>query len=410
MPDRHISYTGFIASRYLKSRHNDGFISFITTIAITGVALGTAALIIALAVLGGFEKEITDKIVGFTSHVQVTGFQNAPLRNHAGNAALIEKEFPVVKAVAPFVAREALIRSSTNIDGILLKGVDPARDLSITPRYIVAGQYDLRRDPGSTAKLVIGKKLADRLAVGIGDRVAVFGMGRTFEPGQLRVTQFRVTGLYESGMAEYDDIYAFTGLADAQTLFQMGDAVSGYDVDLWHADSAFSVAAAIQERLGYPHYAKTVFQNYRNIFAWIELQKQPVPIVLGLIIVVATVNIVGTLLMMVLSKTREIGVLRAMGARKRDIARIFLRQGFVIAFIGTSAGNLLAYGLCQAQLELQLLTLPSDIYFMASVPILIKWEYFIIVSAISITLCMLSSLVPARLAARVTPVAAIRFM
>jgi lipoprotein-releasing system permease protein len=153
-----------------------------------------------------------------------------------------------------------------------------------------------------------------------------------------------------------------------------------------------------------------MYQTYRNLFSWIELQKEPVPIVLGLIIVVATVNIIGTLLMMVLSKTKEIGVLVSMGATRREISRIFLRQGLTIAFRGTLIGNALAFGLCYWQFSSKFLSLDSDIYFMSSVPILIAPQYFLQVSCLSIILCIVSSLIPARLAARVDPVAAIRFV
>ncbi len=145
--------------------------------------------------------------------------------------------------------------------------------------------------------------------------------------------QFRVTGIYESGMAEYDDVYAFTDLADAQSLFQLGDAVSGYDLCFSRTSTARRRwPTQVQDLLGYPHYGRTVFETYRNLFSWIELQKKPVPIILGLIIIVATVNIIGTLLMMVLDKTREIGVLAAHRAPRRwGITRIFLRQGLTIA-------------------------------------------------------------------------------
>jgi lipoprotein-releasing system permease protein len=404
-----MSYSAFIAKRYLHSGRNQGFFSFITAISILGVMLGTATLIIALSVLGGFEKEITEKVVGFTSHVQVLGFQNQPLKKYDQNADLIRRSIPVVTTVSPFVAREALIRFHDEVDGILLKGIDLDNDVSATRRYIVAGAYELNRERGALPQLVVGKKLAAKLAFNIGDRVSIFGIGRSADRGQARVMQFTVSGIYESGMAEYDDIYAFTDLADAQTLFQLTDAVSGYDLMLASVDSAESVSEQVQDLLGYPHYGRTVFQTYRNLFSWIELQKKPIPIILGLIIIVATVNIVGTLLMMVLDKTREIGVLASMGATRWGITAIFLRQGFTIALTGTLLGNVLAFGLCFSQMEFKFFSLPSDIYFMTSVPILLRPEYFVLVSAVTLGLCMLSSLVPARLASSMRPVNAIRF-
>ncbi len=383
--------------------------SFITAIAILGILLGTATLIITLSVLGGFEKEITDKVVSFATHVQVLGFHGQPLRNYEEHMRTIRDSIPLVTATAPYIAREALIRSTSGVDGILLKGIDPDNDITQARRFVIEGAYDVGRGQDSLPGLVVGRKLAAKLSLHVGDKAAVFGMGYLLDQSQMRAMQFRVRGIYESGMAEYDDIYAFTNLAAAQKLFQLGDAVTGYEVMLSQPDSAESVADRIQEILPYPHYARTMFQTYRNLFSWIQLQKEPVPIILGLVIIVATVNIIGTLLMMVLDKTRDIGVLMSMGATRRGIARVFLRQGMTIAVIGTALGNLLALIICSVQLLEKPFSLPSDIYFMSSVPILLRPEYFVIVSAISIALCWLCSFVPARLASRMTPVKAIRF-
>ncbi len=404
-----MSFSSFIAGRYLRSGRNAGFVSFITGIAVLGIMLGTAALIIALTVLGGFERQITEKVVGFTSHVQVLRYQNLPVTDYVAKERLIARRFPIVASVSPYVAREALIRSRAGVDGILLKGIDPDNDNSTTRRYMVAGAYEFSREHGGMPKIVIGRKLASRLAVEVGDKVAVFGIGRFVDAGQARVMQFRVAGIYESGMAEYDDVYAFTNLSDAQTLFQIPGAVSGFDLMLKAPDSAEAVAAAIPGLLGDRHHAQTVFDSYRNLFSWIELQKKPVPIILGLIIIVATVNIIGTLLMMVLDRTREIGILTSMGATRWDVTRIFLRQGFIIAVTGTLLGDVLAFGLCWSQLHFRFFSLPSDIYFMSSVPILLKPEYFLLVSFLAVALSMVSAFVPARLAALLRPVDAIRF-
>ncbi len=405
-----MSYSTLIARRYLRSGRTSGFISFITAIAILGILLGTATLIITLSVLGGFEREITDKVIGFTTHIQVQGFHNQILRNYESHIQTLRDSIPLVRAIAPFAAREALIRSPEGVDGILLKGVDPRDDITTARRFIVEGRYDVDREKGSLPNIVIGRKLAAKLDLHVGEKAAGFAMGRSLEQGNMRVMQFRVVGIYESGMAEYDDIYAFTSLADAQTLFQLGDAVTGYEILVSNIDSVSAIADRIQDILPYPHYARTMYQSYRNLFSWIQLQKEPVPIILGLVIIVATVNIIGTLLMMVLDKTRDIGILMSMGATRRSIARIFLRQGLTIAVIGTLLGNGLALVICVIQSVYKPMSLPSDIYFMTSVPILIRPEYFLVVSTISIMLCWLCSFIPARLASRMTPVKAIRFV
>jgi len=405
-----MSYSDFIARRYMRSQRNAGFVSFITAISTLGIMLGTATLIIALSILGGFEREITEKVIGFTSHLEILGFRNIPLHDPEGTMAAVRGAFPVVQSISPFVAREALIRSREGVvDGILLKGVDIRTDRSAVRRYIVEGAFDLVRDPGGMPKLVLGRRLAERLSLEVGDRATIFGISNLAEQGQPRVMQFRVTGLYESGMAEYDDVYGMTALADAQMLFQYGQAVSGFDVYLARLDSINEVALGIQDLLGYPYFGRSVFDSYRNLFSWIELQKKPAPIILGLIIIVATVNIIGTLLMMVLDRTREIGILSSLGATRGGISRIFLRQGLTIALSGTLLGNVLAFLLLYAQQTGKFLSLPSDIYFMSSVPVLMRPEYFLLVSVVAVALSLLSSLIPARLAARVDPVHAIRF-
>jgi lipoprotein-releasing system permease protein len=178
-----MSITSLISKRFLRSRQDDGFVSFIAFTAIVGVSLGTAALIIALSVLGGFEREITEKVVGFSSHIQIQGFQNQLLYTPDHTVRLLQDSIDVIQGVSPYVAREAIIRSRETVDGVLLKGVEPGTDLMRTTKYIVEGKYDLDRELGELPKIVLGKKLAKRLA-GVGDKVAVFQAGRTCVVGE----------------------------------------------------------------------------------------------------------------------------------------------------------------------------------------------------------------------------------
>ncbi len=404
-----MSFTSLVSQRFFQSKRSDRFVSMITIISVVGVMLGTAALIITLSVLGGFEEEITGKVIGFNSHIQIQGFQNQPLPNSAESIILLKDNIPLIRTVTPFVSREAIIRSKEGVDGILLKGIPAEGRARSVRKYIVEGNASLSSVPGELPGLIIGRKLARRLALGVGDKAAVFGLASPEGSWQPRVMQFRVTGVYESGMSEYDDVIGYTTITDVQKLLRLGDDVTGYDILLTEIDSAAAVAERIDELLGYPHYARTVFQSYRNYFSWIELQTRLDPIIVGLIIPVAAVNIIGTLLMMVLGKTKEIGILLALGSSRSAIARIFLRQGFVLSLAGTMMGNILAFLILFLQKELDLLSLPSDVYFMSSVPVLFRWEYFVVVSGISIALALLCSFLPARLAARIEPVRAIRF-
>jgi lipoprotein-releasing system permease protein len=404
-----VSASYFIAKRYIAGQRRNGFLSFITTFAILGVTLGTAALIITVCILDGFEREIKLKVIGFTSHIQVQGFHGQPLFDYEKSIAKVQKQVQGIKGISPFVAKEGMIRFRDAVDGIFLKGVDINRDVSMTKHYIISGSF-LNNSKNGIAQIAIGKKLADRLNVNLGDKVVVFGLpigeSQSLRP---RVKQFQVVGLYESGMSEYDDIYAYTSLENAQNIFQTGDAITGLEVIVDDINTVDEKASAIQETLGYPHYARTVFQQYRNLFSWVELQKELSPVLLALIIIVATVNIIGTLLMFVLEKTKAIGILKSLGAGRREIQNIFILQGLVIASIGIIIGNIIAYLLCWLQLQFHLMSLPSDIYYMSSVPINIRVESFAIITVIAFVLCLLTTILPARAAAKLDTISALRF-
>ena len=404
-----MSPSWFIAKRYMKAHRRVGFLSFISSIAIVGVALGTAALIITLSILDGFEGEIKKKVIGFSSHIQVQGYQNHPLSDYPRSIRRVKEEIPGIQAIAPFVAKEGMIRAKEAVDGIFLKGIDPSQSHVSAGELIVKGRF-LSEDSNGTHELVIGKKLANRLDVDVGDKLVVFGLpeGISDQPHQ-KAMQFRLVGIYESGMAEYDDIYAYASLKDAQSLFQYGDQVSGYDILVSDITRVEDLASKVQMVLGYPHFARTVFQLYRNLFSWVELQKKLSPILLSLIIIVATVNIIGTLLMFVMEKTQAIGILMSLGASPRLIQRIFFLQGLAIALVGIVLGNALAFILCWLQLEFKIISIPSEIYYMTTVPVVIRPLNFLMVTFASFILCMVTSVLPSRAAAKLNPVSALRF-
>ena len=403
-------FSFFIARRYLRSRRNSGFISFITFFAVVGVMLGVAALIITLSILRGFERTIKENVVSFTAHMQVYGFQSQVLKNPDEALAKVRADFPEVTEMAPYVAREAMIRSDRNIDGVLVKGIDPANDISVARDRLTDGTYDVSVRSSGIQPIVIGKRLAERLECGVGDKLLVFALGGySLTLSQTRVMQFQVSGIYETGMEEYDASYVYTNLENAQRLFQFGRAVSGFDVMVKDLDSLQALSEAIPADLGYPYYARTMFQSYRNLFAWIDLQKSQIPIILALIILVATVNVIGTLLMMVMEKTRDIGVLQTLGAKSGMISNVFLYQGMFIGLVGTVLGNILAYGLCWIELKYRFISLPPSVYFMTHVPIDLAWGNFFIVSVAALVLCYGCALIPSRLAGKRDPVNLLRF-
>ena len=406
-------YTSFIARRYLKFRRGSekkDFISFLTFIAIAGITLGVAALIITLTILAGFEHEIKSKVAGFTTHIQVTGFQSQTFKNYDSAAERMRSSIDEIEAVGPFVAKEGMVSFGSDVEGVLVKGVEPANDITTAKNYIIEGTYDLHREKSQIAACAIGKKLLVKLHAHCGDTIAVFGLtGSYYEMRQPKIVPFVVAAVYESGMSEYDDVYLFTDITAAQELFMVGPAATGFDVLLKDIDAAPDVAEKIQDLMGYPYYPRTLFQLYRNLFTWIELQKQPVPIILGLIILVATVNIIGTMLMVVMEKTNQIGILKSMGASNSDIKKIFLFEGLFIGLTGTILGDLFAFVVCWTQQTFHYFSLNSSIYFMTQVPILFHWQNFALVSVIAFLLCILAAYIPSAIAARLDPIRSIRF-
>ncbi|MEX1138784.1 MAG: ABC transporter permease [Bacteroidota bacterium] len=405
-----MSVSLFVARRFLLSRRNRGFISFIAFFAVLGVMLGVASLIVTLSILRGFESTIKESVVGFTSHMQIFGFQSQSLQNPESSMRKVSERFPGVRAMAPYVSREGMVRSDSGIDGVLIKGIDPGNDVSSVRKHIVDGTYDLDVKVSGTPTVILGKRLAERLQTRTGDEILLFALGgSSLNLSQARIMRFKVAGIYETGMEEYDASYVYIHLRSAQILFQYGAAVSGFDVLVNNVAELPELVQEIPAALGYPHYGRTMFQMYRNLFSWIDLQKKQVPIILGLIILVATVNVIGTLLMMVLEKAKEIAVLRTLGATRSTVSRIFLLQGILIGFLGTTLGTILGYGLCWLESTYRLISLPSGIYYMSHVPIEQHWSDVAMVCGSAMLLCFLCSLIPSRIAGKRDPVELLRF-
>ncbi|HYQ87900.1 MAG TPA: ABC transporter permease [Bacteroidota bacterium] len=376
---------------------------------VLGIMLGTAALVITLSILSGFEREIKEKVVAFTSHIQILGFQNEPLHEYRRSIDRVKKGVPGVKSISPFAAKEGMIRSRSAVDGILLKGIDVSEEMVAPRQHLVKGRF-LEENGTGPSQVVIGSKLARKLSADVGDKLVVFALPMSGAPSlQPRAMQFELAGIYESGMAEFDDIYAYTTLRNAQKLFRLGDDVTGFDVLVNDITNVDEVAGQIESLLGSPHFARTVFQLYRNLFSWVELQKKLSPLLLSLITVVATVNMIGTILMFVLEKTRAVAILKSLGAGPSIIRRIFILQGLSIAMGGVILGNLLAYIFCWVQMNFRILSLPSDIYYMSSVPILLEPTNFLLVSGVALVMSFVTTLLPSAAAARLDPVVALRF-
>ncbi len=393
------------------------FVRFITYVAIGGVAVGVAALLLALSIVRGFSHEIESKIVGFGSHVQVESMQNAPLSD-ARRMQRDLAQMETVAHVAPVVTEFALLRhSAVEIDGVALWGTDVLSPY--LAEHLQDGNPSFASDSSGRAGLVIGAALARLLNVSVGDRVTVFSMRKTSENGasplstlglRPRVKQFHVAGIYETALAHFDELYVFTDIDVARNLLQYGpDQVTRFDLTLHDVAQARAVVIDVEESYGFPVMARTIYQAFRGLFAWIKLQEAIIPVVISIMIVVAAFNIVGTLLMIILEKTREIGVMASMGASRQTIRRLFLWLGLFIGVTGTSIGLSLAFGLAMLQQRYAIIPLPEEAYYMDTAPIALDPFDFIIVGAVALILCVLAAYIPARFASRIEPLKVIRF-
>nr|BCX01468.1 MAG: permease [Bacteroidota bacterium] len=386
------------------------FLRFVTLLAIVGVAVGVAALEVALFLSRGFSREITAKIMGFGAHVQVMRYGEGPLTGADSLLGLLERVDARIRTVAPVISGQAIAQGPKDLDGVLLYGVDPERDASFLRDRIVAGTYLLRRNPEPT--VVLSGALARRLGVELGDVLWVYvahGVPSPFSPP--RMARLRIAGLYETGLTEFDEAFVVLHLEQARALLGYPpDTVSRFELTLTDPRQADEVAARIEDRLGFPVAARSIFQIYRSLFAWVELQEGTIPLVVAILVVVAAFNLVGTLLMVVLEKSAHIGVLKTLGATDRAIARIFLFEGALFGAAGILLGNGMALGLGWLERRYALLPLPVEVYYVDRAPVHMVASDFLIVSTLAFALCLLSTYFPARVARRIHPVEALRFL
>lgn len=409
----------FIAFRYLWGaegrEEGRSFLRFITYVAIGGVALGVAALLLALAIVRGFSQEIEDKIVGFGAHVQVMSYvRDQPLKKASSLRTELSK-LKGVSRVVPVVERPILLRQSEEgVDGVVLLGVDQA------PTYleerVEAGEFSLRNGEDGLPPLVVGKELATRLGLAVGQRVTAFALRESSSKGSSlgveppRVKQFRIAGIYDTSLKNIDDVYVFSTISTVRRLGNLrSGSVSRFNLTVRNPSTIDSLATRIEDTFGFPIAARTVYEQYAGLFAWVNLQKNIIPLVIGVIVVVAAFNIIGILLMLILEKTREIGILQSLGASGPSLKRLFLILGVLIGVVGTGIGASVAFGLALIQQRFEVIPLPAEAYYMTSAPIQLNPLDFLVVSLVTVALCAGAAYVPARVAARIEPVRAIRF-
>ncbi len=416
-----MSFPWFMASRYLRSKHRTGFVSTITYIAAGGVILGVAALVIMLSVTNGFTGEVKERLIGMQAHVTVQRLSGEGIDEFRG---LVEQvgRFPGVAGAAPIIESKVLItarRDNGEVDGVLVWGVEPESFGQVSDLHqhlrdepvLRLGHVVDRRAPG----IVLGSYLARRLKVGPGDEVLLMTVANMeVEEALAGVTPklwpFVVTDTFESGLYQYDDNFAFISLDDAQRILQMHDAATTLHIRVADPDQAVPVRKALDAELQSLYLVRDWTQHSPELFRWMELEKWVIFIALSLIIVVAAFNIMSNLIMSILIKTPEIGILRTMGATASSIRRIFVYQGLAVGVLGTGLGCSLGFTVCYLQQRFNLITIPGDIYFISSLPVDMQPLDFLLIATVSLSICLMASIYPARKAAALLPVDAIRYI
>ncbi len=415
-----MSFELFVSLRYLLAKRRHAFISLITFISVAGVAVGVMALIVVLAVMNGFQHDLRDRILGVTSHVVIGHFQG----NFPDYDRVVEEVEQVdgVVAATPFVLTQVMVSSGTAAAGAIVRGIDPKTAARVTrlEETLLSGTLSsaLRPprpsdEPGESKApgIVLGIELAARLGVATNHYVTLISpTGQLTPVGRVpKSLLFRVTALFKSGMYEYDNTLAYIHIRDAQRLLAIGDTATGVEVRVEDIYKAGTIARKVQKRLGYPFWVRDWMQMNHNLFSALKLEKVVMFIILTLIILVAAFNIVSSLIMMVMEKTKDIAILKAMGATSAHIRRIFVYEGLLIGFVGTILGLIGGFSLCGLLKRYQFIELPRDVYYISTLPVRMEIVDVVLTACAAIAICFLATFYPSRQAAKLQPAEALRY-
>ncbi len=405
-----MSFELFIAKRYLTARRKQAFISVITFISVLGIAIGVAALIIAISLITGFQQDVQDKILGATSHIMVSDLSGEGLEDYGAIATTLRTRKEIV-SVTPVAYREVLISGTSRQTGALLKGIDFEEERSGSDwlQHLEAGEVPVEGE--GREGVVLGRELAFSIGAQVGDVINVVTSSSELSPMGLmpKSRRFKVSGIFKTGLYEFDSGTALVRLEAAQRFFGMGDRVTFLQIKLKDIFAAEKVSEEIREVLPPMTYNTTWMELNESLFSALKLEKQIMFLTIALIVIVAALNIIATLILMVMEKTRDIGILMAMGATPRNIKKIFFDQGALIGVLGTGSGTALGLLWCWMANVFELIKIPVDIYQISFVPFRIQALDLVLIIAVTLAISFVSTLFPARRASRVDPVVALKY-
>jgi len=405
-----MDYEYFVAKRYLTAKRKQAFISVITFISILGITIGVMALVIAIALITGFQGDVQDKILGSTSHIIIRDYSEGGLEDYEQLISRVGGVDGVINA-SPVVLDYGLIIGVVKSQGAMLRGVDFEREKESSPWLQDLSMGDLPDPEAKRDGILLGRDLSFSIGATVGDRVTVLTSASRLSPMGLlpRMRQFVVTGIFHTGLYDFDSATALVSLRAAQRAFNLENSINLIQVRISNISRASETSEQIKELLPPQAYVITWMELNRALFSALKLEKQLMFLTITLIVLVAALNIIATLILMVMEKTRDIGILKAMGTTSRSIRKIFFLQGAMIGVIGTAAGTVLGLIWCWLANTFELIKVPQEIYVIAFVPFRIKPLDLLMIIGVTLLISFLSTLFPSHRASKVDPVEALKY-
>jgi lipoprotein-releasing system permease protein len=407
-----MSFELFLGMRYLRAKRKQTFISVITVISVLGVMVGVMALLIVLSVMNGFRADLMTKILGVNSHLLVL--------NHGGAFEAYKEIVERVRqvdgtvAAAPFIYGQVMVNKSGNVSGAVLRGIEPenaGRVLNIGRMIKEGSVYSLTNNADELPAIIIGRELAKQIGAYPGDTLnLVSPEGKLTPVGRVPSTQaYRVTAFFDSGMYEYDASMVFVSLEAAQSFLGLGNRITGVEVRVEDVYRSDRVGKTIEAALGARFWTKDWKVMNRSLFSALRLEKFAMFVILTMIVLVGALNIISTLVMVVMEKTKDVAILRTMGASAKSIMSIFMLQGLLVGLIGTLAGLASGLGVCHLLARYKFIRLPSDVYYISTLPVRVEFWDVCSVAVAAVIISFMATLYPSWHASRLNPVEAIRY-
>ncbi len=407
-----MSFEAFFSQRYLKAKRKQGFISIITGISILGIMIGVMALIVVLAVMNGFREDLLKRILGVNSDLLILSYKGGITNTEAVMKKALEVDGVV--AATPFIYSQVMVKNAGNISGAVLRGLDPktAGKVINIESMIKDASLEVLSGPADEPRgIILGSELSRQIGALPGDIVTVVSpIGKLTPLGRVaNEARFQVKAIFESGMYDYDSSLVYLSLTDAQEFLSLGDEVTGIELRVRDIDESDAIGRMVQEKLGYPYWTKDWKMMNKSLFSALKLEKVTMFVILIMIVLVGALNIISSLVMLVMEKTRDIAILRTMGASSRSIMRIFIYQGLFVGLVGTALGIASGSILCQLLARYKFIKLPPDVYYITTLPVRMEWFDIVLIALAAVVISFLATIFPSFQASKVNPVEALRY-